>query len=271
MQNCFFKVLKFNSITLFFFSILFFCSCEDILKLDVMGDGNIITDSLRWRNFNINELELSENFILEIYHSEVPALHVETDSNLIGFVKTDFVRNKLAIRRQSDHNIKPSKYVKVRLYIDNLALINVWNRGTIICDTLSSTSLTVNIYEKSSFKSSYTSVENLFVVAEGGAFVDINGEFVYLDYSQSGSGESYLRGNSDNFKVFQDGSGKIEAINLLAKVTNITLLKSGLIYCNVSNYLSVQIKGSGRVYYRNNPELIVSIEGIDGEGQVLEF
>jgi len=245
-------------------------SCEDILKLEVTGDGNIITDSSRWRNtFNIKEIELSENFQLEIYKSEKIGFHIETDSNLIAYIKTDFIRNKLTIRRQSDHNLKPSKHIILRLFTNNLSQIEVWNRGIVFCDTLESNNLTINIYGKSSFKGTYIISENLFLKTEDGANVEIKGEYTFLDYNQKGSGESFLQGNVDILKMTQEGSGKIEALDLTATGANVTLRHSGLIYCNVSNYLSVDLKGNGRVYYKGNPELVDIL--IEGEGIVEEY
>ena len=246
-------------------------SCEDILKLEVTGDGNIITDSLRLRsNFNIKEIELSENFQLEIYLSEKQGLYIETDSNLMAYIKTDFVRNKLTIRRQSDHTLKPSKHIILRLFINNLSQIDIWNRGKVFCDTLESSSLMINIYGKSTFKSNNIVTENLFFRAEDGANIEIKGgEFTLLDFYQKGSGESHLKGKVDILKMTQEGSGKIEALDLFATGANVILRHSGLIYCNVSNYLSVDLMGNGRVYYRGNPELVDI--NIEGEGVVEEY
>lgn len=253
-------------------TIIFFVSCEDILKLEVVGDGNIITDSLRWRNnFNINEIELSENFQLEIYHSEKNRLYIETDSNIITYIKTDFSKNKLTVRRQSDHILKPSKHIILRLYIDNLNFIDIWNKGKIYCDTLKTTDLKINIYGKSTFKSDYIYAENLLFKTEDGANVEFNGEFIYIDFKQKGSGESYLKGNVEILKMTQEGSGKIEALELTATGANIYLRHSGLIYCNVSNYLSVDIKGSGRVYYLGNPQFDDDDITIEGDGKVERY
>ena len=247
-------------IVLFFTTISL--SCEDILKLNVAGDGNIVVDSLRWRNgFNIRELELTDDFILEIYQSETPALYIEADSNLMAYIKTDFIRNRLILRRQSDHFLKPSKNIIVRLFINNLSLIEIWNRGIVVCDTLRNTTLSVNSYGKSKFSCNNVEVENFFFRAESGTIVDIKGNFIYLDYTQIGSGESNIYGNVETFRLLQEGSGKIEAFNLEANVAFVTLKHSGLIYCHVSNFLTVEINGTGRLFYRGSPE----IEIVDGE------
>jgi len=246
--------------------LTFICvaSCEDILKLDVTGDGNVVKDTLRWRSaFTINEIDLHDNFQLEIYRSEIPALHIETDSNLMIYVKTDFVRNKLTIRRQSDHNLKPSRNIVVRLYINDLSQINVWNRGKILCDTLIAASrLSINIYGKSSFKSNHIYSDNLLFRTEGGANIDIKGEFTSLNYSQIGSGETHLQGETEFLHLTQEGSGKIEALDLTSKYADVVLRHSGLIYCNVSNYLTVDIIGTGRVYYKGDPEVSVEGDGV---------
>jgi len=258
-----FTYLMILSVSALFIAYFSF-SCEDILKLNVAGDGNVIVDTLRWRNgFNISELELADDFILEIYQSEKPAIHVETDSNLMTYVKTELIGKKLIIRRQADHLLKPSKGVIVRYFTNNLSLIEILNRGVVFCDTLTATTLTINAYGKSKFTCQNIDVENFFFRAESGAYTEIRGNFIYLDFVQVGSGESFLRGNVETFRLWQEGSGKIEAFNLEANVAFVTLLHSGLIYCNVSNFLTVDLKGSGRLFYRGDPEIEI-IEGEDG-------
>ena len=237
-------------------------ACEDILKLNVIGDGNIITDTLRWKNYNINEIELSDNFKLEIYKSEIPALHVEADSNLMVYIKTDFTRNKLTISRQSDYNLKPSKNIIIRLYINKLSLITVINRGIVVCDTLSAPKFYVNVYGKSTFKSDYIDADDLYCITEGSSTVDIKGEFKFIDYTQTGSGETFLSGSTDFFQLCLEGSGKIEALNFPSKYSDIMLRNSGLIYCRVSNRLSVDLTGTGKIFYIGSPELSIKGDGI---------
>jgi hypothetical protein len=253
-------------------------ACEDILKLNVIGDGNIIIDTLRLRSHFISEVELTDNFILEIYKSEIPALHVEADSNLMIYIKTDYARNKQTISRQSDYNLKPSRNIIVRLFINNLSLITVNNRGKVICDTLSTepaiepSKLSINIYGKSTFKSNYIKVDNFNCTTEGGSTININGEFNLINYSQTGSGETFLQGSSELINLQLEGSGKIEALNLASKIAKITLKNSGLIYCSVSDSLSVYLKGTGRVYYKGKPYTRENANiYIEGEGIVEEI
>jgi hypothetical protein len=251
--------------------------CEDILKLNVSGDGNIITDTLRWRsNYIINELELSYNFRLEIYKSEIPALHVQADSNLMVYIKTDYAQNKLTITRQFDYNLNPSRNIIVRLYINNLSTINVIDGGNVVCDTLSAKkslidekrSFTLTVYEKSTFKSNYIETDNLNCITSGGSVIDLKGEFNMINYSQTGSGETFLRGTSELTNLKLNGSGKIEALNFYSKFADINLRNSGLIYCSVSDFLSVDLKGTGRIYYRGNPDLNAGNISIYGGGDV---
>ena len=277
LNHLFIKNFRINNIfwiltIVLIFNTLFFCACEDILKLNVSGDGNIITDTLRWKSsYNINELELSDNFRLEIYKSQKPFLHIETDSNLMVYIKTEVVRNKLIISRQSDHNLKPSKNIIIRLYINNLSFLTVTNRGNVVCDTLSIKNLSVNIYGKSTFKCNNVYVDNLKCLSEGGAIIEINGDFTQVDLSQTGSGEAYLKGFADLCKFKLTGSGKIEAINLEAVKMNVTLNNSGLIYCNAKDYLSIYLNGNGRVYYRykgKEEDLFIMVEG---EGKAINY
>ena len=244
-------------------------SCEEILKLEVAGDGNIIVDTLRWKdNYNIENIELTDNFKLEIYQSEIPALHVEADSNLMSFIKTDYNRRTLTIRRQSNYNLSPRKKIIVRLYINNINNINISNGGIALCDTFELRKLSVAVLGKSSFQSNQIVVNEMTCKAESEATINIDGQFSNLELTQLGSGVSYLSGNATNLSIIQEGSGKFEALEMIASNANITLNGSGLIYCYVTDFLNVTIRGSGRVYYKGTPQLYQSIEG---EGMIVEY
>ena len=240
-------------------------SCEDILKLDIIGDGNIIVDSVRWQtNNSIETVELTDNFRLEIYQSEKSALYVEADSNLMTNIKTTFNRSTLTISRLSNYNLQPSKKIIVRLYINNLYNIyniNVSNRGSVLCDTLDFVRMSVDVSGKSSFSSNNLVVNEMIIKAENGATIDLKGDFPKLELTQFGSGETALSGNAENLTLIQEGSGKVEALDLKAANAYITLTGSGLIYCYVTDLLNVDIKGSGRVYYKGAPTLAQSING----------
>ena len=260
------KHIKGFFVIIFLIIISIQISCEDILKLEMTGDGNIIVDTLRWQTTNsIETIELTDNFMLEIYQSEKPALHVEADSNLMANIKTSFNRRTLTISRLENYSLQPSKKIILRLYINNFNNVNVSNRGSVLCDTLDFERMTVNIFGKSSFSSNNIVVSKMTLEAENGARINLNGDFSNLELTQLGSGETALGGNAENLTLIQEGSGKVEALDLKAVNANITLTGSGLIYCYVTDLLNVNIKGSGRVYYKGFPQLTQSIAG---EGRV---
>ena len=101
-----------------------------------------------------------------------------------------------------------------------------------------------------------------------GAITDINGLYSNLVLTQLGSGETYFSGYTDKLSIIQNGSGKVEALDLEAVNSNITLTGSGLIYCYVTELLNVDIKGSGRVYYKGSPQIQQTVEG---EGLVAAY
>ncbi|MDR2929179.1 MAG: DUF2807 domain-containing protein [Cytophagaceae bacterium] len=249
--------------------LLWLVSCEGILRLDVWGDGNIITDTARWENsYNISNIELTDEFRLEIYRSQTPALHVEADSNLMSYIKTGFERNRLTIQRQADHNLKPRKQIVVRLYIDGLTSITVRNGGDVLCDTITAEYFTINTSERATFKASNLNIKNLSLNAESGSIVNAKGELEKISVTQRGSGETYLQGSADVLSLLQYGSGKIEALEMISNHIDISLNGSGLIYCSANESLHINIKGTGWVCYRADfvPQIFV-----EGEGNVVKY
>lgn len=252
--------LVLNRFLIFSISIssVYLWSCEGILKLELTGDGNIIVQK-RYIN-SINEVELTEDFLLEIIQSDTRKLKVEADSNLMSYIETIVEKEKLIIQRKSNFALSPRKQVKITLMVEGLEKV-VATSGIIVCDTLNFNNFEINSFGSANVTSRCITSSNFYYYTEGGTSALLNGCFGTFKIRQLGSAESTLSGSAENLQIVQEGSGKVEAYKLQVPDVSISLFGSGLVFCNATEQLKVVIKGKGRVYFVGNPSVISNIEG----------
>lgn len=244
---------------LMFSLVIIFSGCEGILRLDLTGDGNIITKKVVIGS--VSEVELNEPFFLEIYQSATNELYLEADSNLMSYIETLEIGEKLTIGRRSNYSLSPRKPIKIRLYTNDINSITVSEGGVVLCDTLIVDNLDINVYGTSRISCGCITVDVLDYYAEGGTLANINGCTNSVNIQQIGSAEAVLSGETKKLSVIQEGSGKVESYNLNASNVDVRLFGSGLIFCKAINNLNVTIDGKGRVYYIGNPGLTTQISG----------
>ena len=76
-----------------------------------------------------------------------------------------------------------------------------------------------------------------------------------------GAGELSISGQSSNLKADIDGSGTIEAGDLITASANTSINGSGDIKVHVTKLLHATVSGSGTITYMGNPKLTSSVSG----------
>ena len=74
-----------------------------------------------------------------------------------------------------------------------------------------------------------------------------------IDVSVGGSGDVSLTGHTKDFTCSTSGSGDINCGGLESENATVKIIGSGNAHVFASVHLSVDIVGSGDVYYRGNP------------------
>lgn len=103
--------------------------------------------------------------------------------------------------------------------------------------------------------------EVLDLEVNGSGLIDIEVQVNKLTASVSGSGVLKLRGNADDFKMQINGSGNVDALNLLSQSASATLNGSGEASLNVVTSLKSTINGSGKIIYKGSPDIKNTING----------
>lgn len=245
--------------------LLLFVSCDEILNVEIVGDGNTISENRDVSFFD--EVYLSAGFEVVLSNGESP-LTVEADSNLLTYIETEVVNSQLQIDVKPNFEIVPRKPVRIYVGVsEEFRKVEVTDGGAIVADSLFVNALEVSVYGVSSFRGDTLGCSSLKLYSEGSTNVNIKGTFQNLAIRQIGSGNVSMKGKTDLEDIILEGSGKIDNHLLLAEDADISIYGSGLVFCHVLGSLSASIDGSGRIYYYGTPSRLE--KNIAGKGLVL--
>ena len=104
-------------------------------------------------------------------------------------------------------------------------------------------------------------VEELEIDNNGSGSIILSVEADQINGRNSGSGKVELEGVTQTLDYEVDGSGSVEAFDLLVRDAQLKIDGSGNFQVNVSDFLGVDIRGSGDVYYKGSPDMKVSTNG----------
>lgn len=249
--------------------LLFLVSCEGILNLEIVGDGNFV--SIKRNLASFSEIEFYDAFELEIRQSDHEGLQevtVQADANLLRYITTEVNDDRLTIQRMPNYDLFPRKPIRIIVYTDDIALIDVYGNGIVFMDSLDLGKLVLNVYSRATVKMNGLEVVDFSVLSNSGGTIQLNGQFDQLQIRQAGSGEAHIGGSALKAQIIQEGSGIVDALDFVPDDIAVSLFGSGLIYYNSGTYSSVSIDGSGRVYYSGyKPESIT----IKGGGRLYEY
>jgi hypothetical protein len=241
-------------------------SCDELLSVDIVGDGNLKTEGRKLGPFD--RLYLESDFEVVLKNGDQSVV-VEADSNLLSYVLTEITDGELNISVKPNFKIIPRQR-KIHVYVtvpQSFSGVDIINEGKVVADSLIVNSLDVQVYGVSSFLSDSIYCSLLKLETEGSTSVNINGSFEELSIRQRGSGNLNLSGISDISEVVLEGSGKINAKSMKMQDTDIRLYGSGLIFCRTYGFLNAMINGSGRIYYYGDPSQLK--KQITGDGLIL--
>jgi len=210
----------------------------------VRGSGEIITEE---RDIDdIERVELSGIGRLEITQGDDPSLTVETDDNLMRYIRTESNDGTLVISIRSGRfpfiTIDPRSTIVYHLTVPELSSVSLSGSGEIVGDRLEADELTVDVSGSGNVELGDLDVER----------------FVY---ALSGSGRATVRGRAVLQEVEISGSGRLDAGDLRSDEAVIDINGSGRAIVWASERLEVDVSGSGNVQYYGTPEVDQNVSG----------
>jgi len=242
--------------------LIFFVSCEGILNLEVIGDGN--SAQVRPDLDPFSEIEFYDAFELEIRHSDQQdhqEVLVQADSNLLRYITTEVNDDRLTIQRLPNYDLFPRQPIKVIVLTPDISTIDVYGNGIVFLDSLDVDGLELNVYSRATVKMCGLKADAFSVLSNSGGNLQLEGQFKKFVLRQAGSGHTKLVGQAIEAEVIQEGSGLVDALDFFTDSITVSLFGSGLIYYNSVAHSSVNIQGSGRIYYSGLKADSIKIEG----------
>jgi hypothetical protein len=235
------------------FMVLVVCSlvlmaCEFSAELGglvetIEGSGNVISEERVVPDFtNINILGSGD---LIITQGEECSLTVETDDNLMAFVKTEVNGDTLELGFTSQartKNLQTSRGFVYHATVRQLDSVDIGGSGRIFADGIEGAGLVIRL--------------------SGSGEVSI-GALVVGDLTVQiiGSGEFELSGEAARQSYLIAGSGTVEAGDLRGEAVVVTIPGSGAVTVWATESLAVNMAGSGSVAYYGDASVTHSILG----------
>ena len=227
-----------NFIILSLFVLLFGTnSCVEEAFLD--GNYDLQTESRRASGFE--EIAASGAFKVFVEAGDNYSVEVKAESNLLSYIETDVVDNKLKIRTRGVHILHENYPIEVFITTPVLEGLSLSGSGMIKTDGF---------------------VTDEFRIAiSGSGEIDTRVSAEKVKANVAGSGTIYLSGDANEGEFVISGSGKIESYDFDQRHCESVISGSGDMYVNASETIYARISGSGRVFYINHPEVHTSISG----------
>jgi hypothetical protein len=209
-------------------------SCQSAIE----GEGKIKLHNAKIENFENIYLEIPAHVIIE--ESDSITCAIACQDNIFNEINVHSESKKLII--ESNKKFKVQRPVEIRITVPTVDYIDITGNGTIEYNpTKYLKKLKVELKGKSKLISTISASE--------------------VDIEIVDDGDAVLAGKVEALEGMINGSGDINAYDLLAEKCKLEINGSGNVRCNPSVLLKANIHGSGNIYYKGTPEIKSEITG----------
>ena len=226
------KCLNLFSLTLILAFIMSTATLTKAQKLT--GDGNVVKETRSISSFN--EIEINSALNVYLKQSENESVTVESDKNLIPYIKTYVEDGRLIIDVKDKFKLKSS--AKLNVYVSLKNLTNLINNSV------------GNVKSENRLNLSSLNIKNNSV---GNLDLDIRCDNLNADLNSVGN--VTFQGNANKANIQNNGVGNLDASEMTAEVLNIENNSVGNSKVNASRELYIESNGVGDVLYSGNAEL----------------
>jgi hypothetical protein len=235
------------------FFLVFLVSCDDFFDLEIIGNGIMTSFSEDLDSFD--KIELTDNFIVEVYQADKESLWLEADGNLINYISYEVDNNIITFSVNDNKVLIPQDQILIKLYVVDIESIDISGTGQMSVSGLEVEKLDVVMASGTQLIVDSIDVGEFYYESNGSTKTSVNGMLTLVDLRQVGSGEIEMSGVGDSISIIQEGSGLVNTIDFQVQNADVYLVGSGLIYCNVESTLNVTVDGIGKVFYKGFPDI----------------
>lgn len=181
----------------------------------IKGSGHVITEDRSVGDFS--EIEATAVIDIILRQSDVAAVKIEADDNLIGEIKTEVDGNRLKISMPKNFRLNSHSSLKAFITVKNLEELTVTGVSKVTCES----QLALD-----RFKLNFTGV-----------------------------GGVNLRGTCNDAELRNTGVGDIDALDFVCKNLEIKNSGTGDVKCRADNELTIKNTGVGDVEYTGSAVL----------------
>jgi hypothetical protein len=209
------------------------------------GNGIPATDT---RDLNyFGEIVSNGSYEIRVLPSVERQVRVESEDNLIGFIKTFVTGNRLIVETAPNRCLNHNLPVRITVFTPFVDAFELNGSGSIEAYGLD--------------------VEELYASINGSGNIDLDASTDFFKGVVSGSGSIEISGVAETTDLRISGSGNIYAYGLDQNKCYATISGSGNMYVYPNQLLDADISGSGTIYYMGNP---LVVQQISGSGRIIK-
>lgn len=211
----------------------------------IEGNGVPATEM---RNLNVfSEIVNNGSYEVRVLPSEVHQVRVESEDNIISFIKTFVSGNRLIVESAPNRCINHNLPVRITVFTPFVDAVELNGSGSIQAYGLET--------------------EELFATVNGSGYIDLDASTAFFKGVISGSGSIEISGIAETTDLRISGSGNIFAYDLDQNKCYASISGSGSMYVYPNQLLDANISGSGTIYCKGNP---VINQRITGSGRIIK-
>lgn len=178
-------------------------------------------------------------------------LELEGDSDDLEDIITEVKGSALVIKYENNRRWRFGRdQVTIYLTMPDITAVSIGGSGKVIGEnTIESDDLTLSV--------------------SGSGRMDLEVEADKLEQKISGSGSINVSGEADRVDIAISGSGNLDALDLEVDACVVKISGSGRCKISVGDSLEANISGSGSVYYKGDPDRLIS--NVSGSGKVRKY
>ena len=186
---------------------------------------------------NFNDIDLVCSAIVHLTQGDVQEVRIEAAPEDLEHIITEVKSDALTIR--VEENYKTTGTIEVYISVKDLSSLDLAGSGKFIFESM--------------FKT-----DEMAITVSGSGKVNAMIDIKTLSLNITGSGDITAKGRAAEAKIRISGSGDVDGRELQTFTSSVNITGSGTTTVDVNNELTVNIVGSGNVYYVSDPERINS-------------
>jgi hypothetical protein len=202
----------------------------------INGSGKRVTETREVSGFD--EVVLAGSGELYIEQGDEETLTVETDDNVMDYVKTEVEGDTLVLGFKDNFRVSVRQPVVFHLTVRDLESVTLAGSGKVMAEPLETDKLTVNLPGSGEMTFDKVETTRLHVTIAGSGNITID------------------NGSATSEEINMLGSGDFDGKNFQVEDASAIIAGSGNIDVRTSSKLTAKILGSGNIRYYGDPETI---------------